>query len=171
MHMSSTLGGWCFYDKTFDELNGKLLEPRFVSQGDVTVTTLATASSKILEINSKSGLYPLYVAYSIYRQRCLNYNSRKLDETLEKQIWRDTLKDNVVDVRLTNKLSNHPVCLTTEGEISVEMQKVLNALPNDQKVNAKMIMEINESHPIANKLKTLYTEDKEGILYESLSEP
>ena len=101
MHMSSTLGGWCFYDKTFDELNGKLLEPRFVSQGDVTVTTLATASSKILEINSKSGLYPLYVAYSIYRQRCLNYNSRKLDETLEKQIWRDTLKDNVYVVTRT----------------------------------------------------------------------
>ena len=101
MHMSSTLGGWCFYDNTFDELNGKLLEPRFVSRGDITNNTLATASSKLLEINSKSGLYPLYIAYSIYRQRCLNYNSRKLDETLEKQIWRDTLKDNVYVVTRT----------------------------------------------------------------------
>lgn len=101
MHMSSTLGGWCFYDNTFDELNGKLLEPRFVSRGDITNNTLATASSKLLEINSKSGLYPLYIAYSIYRQRCLNYNSRKLDETLEKQIWRDTLKDNVYVITRT----------------------------------------------------------------------
>ena len=53
--------------------------------------------------------------------------------------------------------------LTTEGDISVEMQKVLNALPNDNKVNARMIMEINEAHPISKKLQTLYKENKEEL--------
>lgn len=95
MHMSDTLGGWCFYDKTFDELNGKLDEPRFVSQGEVTTNTVSTSSAQILEINSKSGLYPLYITYSIYKQRCLNCDSKKLDETKEKELWKETIKDNI----------------------------------------------------------------------------
>lgn len=64
--------------------------------------------------------------------------------------------DNITTIKFTHRLKNHPVCLTTEGELSVEMQKVLNAMPNDNKVNAKMILEINESHPISKKLKDLY---------------
>ena len=71
--------------------------------------------------------------------------------------------NNITDIKFTHRLKKHPVCLTTEGDISVEMQKVLNALPNDNKVNAKMILEINESHPISNKLKDLYTSDKEAL--------
>ena len=89
----------------------------------------------------------------------LNNDSKEMFETMKKILE----NNNITDIKFTHRLKNHPVCLTTEGDISVEMQKVLNALPNDQKVNAKMIMEINESHPIANKLKTLYTEDKEEL--------
>lgn len=66
------------------------------------------------------------------------------------------LKDEIVDVRLTNKLSNHPVCLTSEGEISTQMQKVINAMPTDEQVKAKMILEINENHPIVEKIKDLF---------------
>lgn len=101
MQMSNTLGGWCFYDKSFDKLNGKLTEPRFVSQGEVTINTLATTSSKILEINSKSGLYPLYVAYSLYKQYCLNCDNKKLDEIKEKELWRATLANNIYVVTRT----------------------------------------------------------------------
>ena len=89
----------------------------------------------------------------------LNNDSKEMFEAMKKILE----NNNITDIKFTHRLKNHPVCLTTEGDISVEMQKVLNALPNDQKVNAKMIMEINESHPIANKLKTLYTEDKEEL--------
>ena len=89
----------------------------------------------------------------------LNNDSKEMFEAMKKTLE----NNNITDIKFTHRLKNHPVCLTTEGDISVEMQKVLNALPNDQKVNAKMIMEINESHPIANKLKTLYTEDKEEL--------
>ena len=79
-------------------------------------------------------------------------------------IMKKTLENNnITDIKFTHRLKNHPVCLTTEGEISVEMQKVLNALPNDNKVNAKMILEINESHPISKKLKDLYESDKEEL--------
>ena len=76
---------------------------------------------------------------------------------------KESLGDNVVSVKLTNKLSNHPVCLTTEGEISVEMQKVINAMPTDEKVNAKMVLEINEKHEIVNKLKDLFKNNKEEL--------
>ena len=88
----------------------------------------------------------------------LNKNSKDVLEFLK-----DTLKDNVVDVRLTNKLSNHPVCLTTEGEISVEMQKVINAMPTDEHINASLVLEINSKHPIVEKLNTLFNNDKEEL--------
>ena len=79
-------------------------------------------------------------------------------------IMKKTLENNnISDIKFTHRLKNHPVCLTTEGELSVEMQKVLNAMPNDNKVNAKMILEINESHPISNKLKDLYQNNKEEL--------
>ena len=76
---------------------------------------------------------------------------------------KEALNSEVQAVRFTHRLKNHPVCLTTEGEISSSMQKVLNALPNEQKVNANMVMEINENHPIAAKLQELYKNNKEEL--------
>lgn len=70
---------------------------------------------------------------------------------------------DVLEVKFTNKLKTHPVCLTSKGEISVEMQKVINALPNDEKVKAEVILEINENHPISNKLKELYNTNKDEL--------
>ena len=79
-------------------------------------------------------------------------------------LMKDTLKNEVSDIKFTHRLKNHPVCLTTEGDLSLEMEKVLNALPSDNKVNAKTIMEINENHKIADTLKKLYNENnKEEI--------
>ena len=75
-----------------------------------------------------------------------------------------SLDENVVDVKFTNKLTNHPVCLTTEGELSTQMQKVLNAMPEQGNVNAKMVLEINDKHAIAKKLKALYKEDDKKSL-------
>lgn len=67
----------------------------------------------------------------------------------------------VKEVRFTSKLKSHPVCLTSEGDVSIEMQKVFDAMPNDMGIKAQMALEINEKHPIADKLKLLYKEDKE----------
>ena len=69
----------------------------------------------------------------------------------------------VKEVRLTNKLKNHPVCLQSEGDVSVEMEKVINAMPTDEKIKASTILEINENHEIVKKLETLYKEDLESL--------
>lgn len=69
----------------------------------------------------------------------------------------------VQEIRYTHRLRRHPVCLTSEGEISVEMEKVINSMPNNQNVKARTILEINEKHDIANKLKDLYNNDKEEL--------
>ncbi len=76
---------------------------------------------------------------------------------------KEALTDKVTDVKFTNRLKNHPVCLTTEGPVSMEMEKIMSAMPTDEKIKAKAVMEINDSHPIAKKLKELYKTDKEEI--------
>lgn len=74
---------------------------------------------------------------------------------------KEIIGSDVSDVRFTHRLKNHPVCLVSEGPVSIEMQKVLNAIPTDKNINAKIILEINSSHKIADKLKELYKSDKE----------
>ncbi len=76
----------------------------------------------------------------------------------------DALNNGVNEVEFTHRLKNHPVCLTSKGDVSVEMQKVMDAMPTDMGVKANTVMEINEDHPIAGKLKSLY-ENKD---YETL---
>ena len=79
----------------------------------------------------------------------------------------DLLKDmcekltEVSEVRFSNKLKTHPVCLTTKGDVSIEMQKVFDAMPNDMGIKAETVLEINEKHPISDKLKRLYKKDKD----------
>ena len=69
---------------------------------------------------------------------------------------KSTLTDSVVDVTFTNHLKNHPVCLKTKGEVSTEMEKVLQTMPNNQNVKAETVMEINMNHPITKKMEELY---------------
>ena len=68
--------------------------------------------------------------------------------------------NEVKEIRYTNKLKNHPVCLTSKGQVSVEMEKVINSMPTDEKIKAETILEINENHPIVKKLEKLYKNDK-----------
>ena len=75
----------------------------------------------------------------------------------------EVIGDDVKEVKLSKKLKSHPVCLTTKGDISIEMQKVFDAMPNDLGVKAEMILEVNEKHPISKKLKDLYVSDKESF--------
>ncbi|MFQ6943314.1 MAG: molecular chaperone HtpG [Clostridia bacterium] len=78
-------------------------------------------------------------------------------------LMKETIGEGVQEVRFTHRLKNHPVCLTSEGALSVEMEKVINSMPNDQKVKAQTALEINDSHPIAQKIKDLYVNDKEAL--------
>lgn len=92
MHMSDTLGGYDFWDEKHEH---ELDEPRFVDRGKVTADTFSNTSARILEINSKTGLYPLYVTYSIYRAKCNQYKTDDLTLELQREIWNDTIQKNV----------------------------------------------------------------------------
>ncbi len=78
------------------------------------------------------------------------------------------LDGKVTAVRASKRLKTHPVCLTSEGEISLEMERVLNAQPGDQKVSARRVLEINENHPIYQKLLSLKGDEEQLKLYTSL---
>lgn len=78
-------------------------------------------------------------------------------------LMKDAIGAGIQEVRFTHRLKNHPVCLTSEGALSVEMEKIINSMPNDQKVKAQTALEINDSHPIAQKIKNLYANDKEEL--------
>lgn len=96
MHMSDCLGGWCFYDEDFKQM---LQVPRYVIQDKVTNEVFRT-DSHILEINSKSGLYPLYVAYNIYRAR-VEEAKKKYGEVglgFSKSLWDATIEENILVV-------------------------------------------------------------------------
>ena len=92
MHMSDTLGGYDFFDEKHEWI---IDEPRFVDQGQVTADTFGNEKSQILEINSKTGLYPLYVTYSIYRTKCNKYDVTELTLEKQRELWQDTVNKNV----------------------------------------------------------------------------
>ena len=76
---------------------------------------------------------------------------------------KEALGDKVKEVRLSQRLKSHPFCLTSDGELSLEMEKVLNAMPTDNKVKAEKVLEINPEHSIFAKLRELYTGDKDKL--------
>ena len=93
-------------------------------------------------------------------------NLKKINEENKDllSLMKTVIDTNVKDIRFTNRLKNHPVCLITDGEVSLEMEKVLNQMPNGEKISASKIMEINEGHPISKKLQELYkNNDKETL--------
>lgn len=76
---------------------------------------------------------------------------------------KESLGGKVAGVRLSSRLKNHPVCLASEGGVSIEMEKVLNAMPTQEKISAQKILEINGSHPVFDTLQTLYAADKDKL--------
>ncbi|MCC8136133.1 MAG: molecular chaperone HtpG [Ruminococcus sp.] len=76
----------------------------------------------------------------------------------------DALEGKVSKVILSQRLKSHPVCLTSEGQISLEMEKVINSMPSDQKIKAQRVLEINPEHPIFEKLKSINAADDKETL-------
>lgn len=92
MHLGECLGGYNFYNETFEN---QLDEPRFISHGKVTEETLANSQAHILEINSKTGLYPLYVTYSIYRTKLEKMPMEQRTLEMQNKLWQETVQNNV----------------------------------------------------------------------------
>lgn len=77
---------------------------------------------------------------------------------------KEALDGNVADVKISARLKSHPVCISAQGDVSVEMEKVLNANPNKQMdVKAEKVLEINANHPIYGKIKSLFETDKDKL--------
>ena len=92
------------------------------------------------------------------------------DETVKKEaednkellnFMKETLTGKVGEVKLSQRLKSHPVCLASSGGISIEMEKILNAMPNEEKIKADKVLEINASHPVLGALKNAFELDKE----------
>ena len=85
---------------------------------------------------------------------------------------KESLDGKVKEVRVSDRLKSHPVCLSSGGEITLEMEKVLNSMPGSEgQVKADRVLELNPSHPVFTTLQKLYAEDKDrvkayaGLLY------
>lgn len=91
MHMGGTLGGYNFYDEAF---RTELDEPRLVENGEVTADILLNPEANILELNSKSGLYPLYMAYSLYMIK-VSGKEKDISFSEAQRLWNETLEKNI----------------------------------------------------------------------------
>ncbi len=101
-----------------------------------------------------------------------NENQADAEENDNKDLFahmKDILKDKVKHVKASKRLKTHPVCLSTEGELTIEMEKILKAMPNAQDVKADKVLEINVNHEVFQSLKAAYEQDKEKLnLYTNL---
>ena len=102
-------------------------------------------------------------------------DKKNLSDTEEKgnkelfEHMKSILSGKVKDVRASVRLKNHPVCLSNEGELSIEMEKVLNSMPNSPGIKAEKVLEINTDHEVFKSLKEAYEKDKEKLnLYTNL---
>ena len=155
MHMSDTIGGWCWYDESFDEKTGMLSTPRYVDQGDVThqlfdnVDLAGEVQTKILEINSKTGLYPLYVTYSLFRRRleeyikaeCIEKETVSVQE--EQVVWDDIVENNM-----------YVICNTPMAK-GITHRTLFGFRQVDQKANIKNVQLIERA-----------SKDQEGLVKE-----
>ncbi len=94
-------------------------------------------------------------------------DKKKIEEKNEKEkellkVMEEALPD-VLSVRFTNRLKSHPVCLVSSGDVTIEMEKVINAMPTDEEVKANKVLEINASHEIVKKLESLYKENQDAL--------
>lgn len=94
------------------------------------------------------------------------------EENESKEIFdymKTILADKVKDVRISKRLKSHPVCLATEGDISIEMEKILAAMPDNQNIKADKVLEINKNHEVFQSLKEAFENDKGKLdLYTKL---
>ena len=103
-----------------------------------------------------------------------NDEENKVEENNEENkslfdAMKEILNDKISSVKVSKKLKNHPVCLSNEGDLSIEMEKLLNSMPNNQGVKAEKVLEINTNHEVFTSLKDAYENDKDKFnLYTNL---
>jgi len=151
MHLSDTVGGYCFYDDFGDGTNAiTAAEPHFVDRGLVSQRLFENANVRILEINSKSGLYPLYMAYSVfrYRLRVAQDAKRNLFKTItadeERHIWNNVLEDNIFVICKTEMarcITQRTLAGFTNAKVNTHVyDDLLNQITNKQSEFIKRLL-------------------------------
>lgn len=147
MHMSYTIGGWCFFNEKFEddtqEDKHRLDEPRFVDRGDVTYTIFGE-DAHILEINSKTGLYPLYVAYSFYKQRMEGMSDDDCEPEECQLFWNETIQNNVFVICKTpmaKSITRRTLCGYSDAIINAHyFDDLVNMLKNKPEQFKKRVL-------------------------------
>ena len=142
MHISDTLGGYTFFNEDFSET---IEEPRFVDRGEVTAEVFEP-DSHLLEINSKSGLYPLYLAYNIYRSRLRN--AMFSPETLEEHqaIWDAAVAENIFVICKTpmaKAITRRTLLGFRKGKINTRyFEDLINQIKNKHELFLKKVHDL-----------------------------
>jgi molecular chaperone HtpG len=101
-----------------------------------------------------------------------NQTETEADKNDNKELFdymKDLLSGKVTNVKASKRLKKHPVCLSTDGDVTIEMEKILNAMPNNPNVKAEKVLEINVNHEVFASLKDAFDKDKEKLnLYTAL---
>lgn len=118
LHLSETLGGYSYWDENNIELD----EPRFIKRGDITKDVFYKEDAKILEINSKSGLYPLYVANTLYNMKINENEENKSIEEL-KEIWKNIIEENIYAICKT-KMARSITIRTLSGYMKINTNAI-----------------------------------------------
>ena len=131
MHLSDCIGGWDFWDEEHKET---LDEPRFVDRGKVTADIFDKQDTHILEINSKTGLYPLYVTYSVFREKCKTVASEELTLEKQREIWNQVVSDNIFVICKTpmaKAITQRTLLGYSDGKINAHyFDDLLNTIEN-----------------------------------------
>jgi hypothetical protein len=129
MHMGDCLGGWSFFDKDYEKTLGENESPHFIDVKDVTEKTLGNSEAKILEINSKTGLYPLYCAYSIFRAKQSLH-----PQMAENALWEETIRENIFvicKIPMAKAITQRTLCGFTNTKINAHaFDHLVNDLKN-----------------------------------------
>lgn len=160
MHLSDTVGGYCFYNDGFEMV---ATEPHMVDRGIVTQRLFENANVRILEINSKSGLYPLYMAYSIFRHRLrvMKEGKRSLFKEVsleqEQYVWREVLAENIFIICKTEMarcITQRTLAGFTGAKVNTHVyDDLLNQITNKQPEFIKRLLSGSIFSQIKNNMK------------------
>ncbi len=160
MHLSDTVGGYCFYDENFEN---PIPEPQRIDRGLVSQRLFENAGVRILEINSKSGLYPLYMAYGVYRHRlqATLAAKRNLFKTInadeERQIWNDVLAENIFVIcktEMARLITQRTLAGFTGAKVNTHVyDDLLNQITNKQSEFIKRLLSGSIFPQIKNNMK------------------
>lgn len=151
LHMADTIGGYCFYDHKYEKF---VENPRFVDRGEVSREVL-NPTAKVLEINSKSGLYPLYVTYSIYRVRSEEQPPKTIEE--EHDLWDRVVAENIFVICKTpmaQKITKRTLVGFRNSKVNTRhFEDLINQVKNKNKNFKRKVKAYFDEHSGAKNMK------------------